>query len=329
MKPSNQLPRARRGRCLAPEVLESRLVMSSGQGSTLAIMPGNVTAAGQVSTLAFQVSPTLFTPAKNGKIVLGIDIEPATSSSTTSTTTTFKPQIVSITTPSGHVMRAQHLRYNPVVAKANKLGKSTTSATLFTVPVPATGQPAANYTVQVKGLGGTTGQYLLGFYLPGDVAGTGTVTKSDIQTIRSLLGKNANDTKYQFEADPDRDGIINSQDLKIAQENLGAATKVSPVISVNLDPASDPTANRTSPYSTVHFAGQTTPDATIAFVDQASGTTTTTTADSSGNYSIIVPLVTGSNTFTVTTADGFGQSISGSISPVVYSPPTSTTTATT
>lgn len=105
MKPSNQLPRARRGRCLAPEVLESRLVMSSGQGSTLAIMPGSVTAAGQVSTLAFQVSPTLFTPAKNGKIVLGIDIEPATSSSTTSTTTTFKPQIVSITTPSGHVMR--------------------------------------------------------------------------------------------------------------------------------------------------------------------------------------------------------------------------------
>ncbi len=328
MKPSNQLPRARRGRCLAPEVLESRVVMSSGQGSTLAIMPGSVTAAGQVSTLSFQVSPTLFTPAKNGKITLGIDIEPATSTST-STTTTFKPQIVSITTPSGHVMRAQHLRYNPAVAKANKLGKFTTSASLFTVPVPATGQPAANYTVQIKGLGGTTGQYLLGFYLPGDVAGNGTVTKSSIQTIHSLLGKNANDCKYQFEADPNRDGIINGQDLKIAQQNVGAATKVSPVISVNLDPASDPAADRTSPYSTVHFAGQTTPSAAVSFVDQASGTTTTTTADSSGNYSIIVPLVTGLNTFTVTTADGFGQSISGSISPVVYSPPASTTTTTT
>jgi len=303
--------------------------MSSGQGSTLAIMPGSVTAAGQVSTLAFQISPTLFTPTKSGKVVLGLDIEPATSSTSTSTTTTFKPQIVSITTPSGHVMRAQHLRYDPAVAKANKLGNATTSAAVFTIPVPATGHSAADYSVQIKGLGGTTGQYLLGFYLPGDVAGTGTVTKSDIQTVRSLLGKNATNSKYQFAADADRDGIINAQDLKIAQENLGASTKVSPVVSVNLDPASDPAANRTSPYSTAGFTGSTTPDATVTFLDQASGSTTSTTTDSSGSYSIIVPLVTGSNTFTVTTHDGFGQSISGSISPVVYSPPTSTTTTTT
>jgi hypothetical protein len=325
MNPSKELLRARRRRCLAPEVLESRLVMSSGQGSTLAIMPGSVTSAGQVTTLSFEISPTLFTPGKAGKVVLGLDIAPATAAGSTTTTTTFKPQIVSITTPSGHVMRAQHQRYAPTVAKANNLGKSSTSAVLFTLPVPAKGQPAADYTVQVKGLGSTTGQFLAGFYLPGDVAGTGTVTKSDIQTIQSLLGKNASDSKYNFEADVNRDGVINGQDLKIAKENLGASTTVSPVVSVNLDPASDPAANRLSPYSTVHFAGATTPNATITFVDQASGVSTSTTADSSGNYSIIVPLVTGSNTFTVTTLDGFGQSISGSISPVVYSPPASST----
>jgi len=289
-------------------------------------MPGSITSAGQVSTLDFQVSPTLFTPAKNGKIVLGIDIQPAVAKSSGMTTTNFQPQIVSITTPSGHVMLAHHQRYDPTVAKANKLGKATTSAVLFTVPVPATGQPAADYSVQIKGLGGTTGQYLLGFYLPGDVAGTGTVTKSDIQTVRSLLGKNANSSQYQFTADADRNGIINAQDVKIAQENLGSSTKVSPVVSVNLDPASDPAANRTSPYSTVHFAGEATPGATVSFIDQSSGTKTLTTVGSTGTYSIIVPLVTGSNTFTVTTQDGFGQSISGSISPVVYSPPTSTTT---
>jgi len=226
-------------------------------------------------------------------------------------------------------MRAQHMRYDPAVAKANHLAKATTSAVLFTLPVPATGQPAADYTVQIKGLGGTTGQYLVGFYLPGDVAGTGTVTKSDIQTMHSLLGKNANDSKYNFEADPDRDGVINAQDLKIAQQNLGASTKVSPVVSVNLDPASDPAANRTSPFSTVHFAGEATPGATVSFVDQAGGSTTSATVGSSGSYSIMVPLVTGSNTFQVTTHDGFGQSIAGAISPVVYSPPSSTTTTTT
>jgi hypothetical protein len=189
------------------------------------------------------------------------------------------------------------------------------------VPVPATGQPAADYTVQVKGLGGTTGQYLVGFYLPGDVAGTGTVTKADIQNIKSLIGKDANNKSYNFEDDLNRDGIINGQDVKIAEQNLGASTQVSPVVSVNLNPASDPAANRVSPFSTVSFTGVATPNAKVTFLDQASGSTTSTTTDSSGKYSIIVPLATGSNTFNVTTNDGFGQSITGAISPVVYSPP--------
>ena len=82
--------------------------------------------------------------------------------------------------------------------------------------------------------------------------------------------------------------------MKIAKEDLGVSTQVSPVVSVNLDPASDPAANRTTPYSTVHFAGDATPDATVTFLDQASGTTTTTTtADSTGAYSIMVPLSAG------------------------------------
>ena len=76
------------------------------------------------------------------------------------------------------------------------------------------------------------------------------------------------------------------------------------MVSVNLDPASDPAADRTTPYSTVHFAGTTTPDATVTFLDQAGGSTTAATADSTGAYSIMVPLVSGSNTFTVTTQDG-------------------------
>ncbi len=90
---------------------------------------------------------------------------------------------------------------------------------------------------------------------------------------------------------------------------------------MNLDPASNPAADRTTPYSTVHFAGDATPNATVTFLDQQGGSTTTTTADSTGAYSIMVPLVTGSNTFTVTTMDAFGQSITGAITPVVYSPP--------
>ena len=219
--------------------------------------------------------------------------------------------------------RTAHTRYDRKVAKADKLGNSLTSAVLVDVKVPAAGQPATNYSVQVKGLDQTTGGYLLGFYLPGDVTGAGTVTKADIQTIKKDHGITAQSSNYNFDADVNRDGIINSADVKLAREDLGASTKISPVVSVNLDPASNPAANRTTPYSTVHFAGDVTPNATVTFLDQSSGTTTAATADSTGAYSIMVPLVSGSNTFTVTTQDGFGQSIAGAITPVVYQPPTS------
>jgi hypothetical protein len=323
MSLSKELRRTRYRTFFTPEVLEDRLVLSAGEGSTFAIMPGSVTTAGQVSTINFKIDPSMFTaPRRNGKIVLGVDVASATSSSSSSTTSTLTPQIVSITDPSGHTIRAQHTKYNPKVAKASKLGSSPTSAVTFSVNVPKTGQPAADYSIQVKGMNSTTGQYLLGFYLPGDVAGTGTVTKADLQTIKKDIGMTAQNSSYNFDADINRDGIINGQDLKLATQDLGASTKISPVVSVNLDPASNPAANRTVPYSTVHFAGKVTPNSTVTFVDQNGGSSTTTSADSTGAYSIMVPLVSGSNTFTVTTQDAFGQNISGSITPVVYSPPT-------
>ena len=76
--------------------------------------------------------------------------------------------------------------------------------------------------------------------------------------------------------------------------------------------------------SVANFYGTMTPGATVTFAnDNNNGATTTATADASGSYSINVPLVSGSNTFMVTTQDGFGQSISGQISPVTYAPSTS------
>ncbi len=325
MYQSKELRRVRRQLSPAPELLEDRVVLSNGEGSTFAIMPGTIATAGQVASTSFKIDPTLFSsPAKSGKIVIGIDIAPATQQTSTGSTTTssLTPQIVSVTDGSGHVIQAEHTKYDPKVAKANKLGNSPTSAVLVTLNVPKTGQPANDYAVQIKGLNNTTGTYLVGFYLPGDVAGTGTVAKSDLQTIRKDHNMTAENANYNFDADVNRNGVINQQDLMVAQENLGVSTKVDPVVSVNLDPASDPAANRTTPFSTVHFAGDATPDATVSFYDQASGTTTNTTANSTGAYSIMVPLISGSNTFTVTTMDGFGQSITGAISPVVYSPST-------
>jgi Dockerin type I domain len=329
MKTPNELPRVRRRRCLAPDLLEDRMVLSASQGSTFAIMPATVATAGQVSTVPFTMSSSLFTPAAkmHGKMLLGIDVT-AVAQQTSATSNTpanppVEPEIVSVTGPDGRKIPIQHTHYYPKIARANHLKgpMDITSAVLLTMPVPASGQAPVNYTVQVRGIGSSTGQYLLGFYLPGDTAGTGTITKTDVTTVKSLLGDAATNSNYNFDADVNRDGIINGQDVRLVQKNLGASTQVSPVVSVNLDPASDPNSDRTTPYSTVHFAGKTTPGATVTFADQANNNaTTTTTADSTGAYSIMVPLVPGSNTFTVTTKDAFGQSISGAISPVVYSP---------
>ena len=325
MNLTKEVRRTRQRLCLAPEVLEDRLVLSAGQGSTFAIMPGSVTTAGQVSTVNFKLDPTMFTtPKRNGDIEIGIDIAAATAASS-GTTSTLQPQVVSVTGPSGHTFRVQHSKYNAKVAKANKLGNAQTSASIVTLKLPATGQPAADYSVQVKGLNSTTGSYLVGFYLPGDVAGTGQVTEADLKTIKKDKGMTAQNSNYAFDADVNRDGVINGQDLQLAKKALGESTAVSPVVSVNLDPASNPAADRTVPFSTVHFAGDATPGATVAFLDQQGGSSTSTTADSkTGAYSIMVPLVTGSNTFTVTTKDAFGQSITGAITPVVYSPTAAT-----
>jgi hypothetical protein len=329
--------RASRRRCLTPEVLEDRMVLSSGQGSTIAIMPSAVTTAGKVSSVSFTVSSALFTPAtkQHGKITLGLDVTALTPAGSTSsnlptTATAVKPEIVSVTASNGKVLPVQHTHYYGKIAKANHLGNTPTSAALFTVKVPSSSQGSATYTVQVAGLDHSTGQYLLGFYLAGDANGDGTVNKTDVTTVKSLLGDAATNSNYNFDADFNRNGIINNQDVQLTNKNLGASTKVSPVVSVNLDPNSDPAQDRTTPYRTVHFAGKVTPNATVVFANQSNNNaTTTTTADSTGAYSIMVPLVSGSNTFTVTTHDAFGQSISGSISPVVYSPTSAANTPST
>jgi hypothetical protein len=283
-------------------------------GSTFAIMPGTVSKVGEISSVQFKLDPSLFTTGRGGKILLGIDVA-------ADPTSGIKPQIVSIKTASGRVAaRVHHSLYSQAIVKAKSLGTPISSAVQATLPVPKPGQPPAVYTVEVQGFAGSTGNYLVGFYLPGDTTGTGAVTTKDLQTILSKLGATSSSSNYAFDADANRDGKISLADVRDASMNLGVKTTVSPIVNVSLDPATDgPLHSRITNFNPVHFTGAATPDATVTFTEiNKNSPGATSTADSSGHYSIMVPLGDGSNTFNVTTKDAFGQTISGQIAPVTY-----------
>lgn len=150
------------------------------------------------------------------------------------------------------------------------------------------------------------------------------MTKADIKTIKGLHHVTAASSKYSFNADVTRDGRINASDVSYAKQNLGVSTTIMPYLSSSLDPSTDTAyPSRLTLDSTMQFDGTASPGATITYTSpQGVFSPATTTANSSGNYTITVPLVKGENYFNVSSTDSFGQTISGSISPVEYVNPT-------
>ena len=318
-------PQNRKPRVAAPsaELLEDRKLMTGGVGDTFAIMPATITKAGGHATVSFNLSPSLFTDKGNKPFVLGIDIAAGTGSSAL-------PKVLSVTTPTGKTLSVAHAAFDASVKKTGASASNTvSSAGLVTIPgitgklVKSTTKGGAAtqsyvYKVNVETTGKTSGAVLVGFYLPGDADGSGVVNQVDLNAITYGLGTNANDTtgKYSFDADVDRNGVINAADMAIARKNLGIGTTVSPVISANLDPGSVSDAkNRITSNSSVLITGAATPGATIAYT--ATGVPTTTAiADTTGNYKVNLPLNTGANTFNVVATDGFDQKITGSIASI-------------
>jgi hypothetical protein len=316
MNPSRQGSRPGRGSRLSLEALEGRQLLSAGMGSTFAIMPGIVEKAGETSSIEFRLDPAHFKAGRGGRILLGFDVAADPS-------TKIKPVIAGVREASGgRPLSLQHSFYTPEVVRAQSLNNPTSSAVTAMVRLPRPGQPPSAYVLQVRGNYETSGKYLVGFYLPGDANGDGMVDSSDLKLIRAKLGATPSSSNYSFDADVNRDGKISRIDLSKASQNLGVKTTISPIIDVNLDPATDgPMRTRMTNFRTVRFTGTATPNATVTFTEvRQNSPGATTTVDATGHYSILVPLGDGSNTFKVTTSDGFGQSISGTIAPVTYTP---------
>jgi hypothetical protein len=308
----------RRGRKapLALESLEARELMTGGAGNTFAITPGTVTSPGGTASITFTIDPSHFT-MPHGNMTLGLDVAGQPGAG-------LKPQIASITDAEGHTLPISHSPYDPRVKRNNAAVGRLTSAVVVPISLPSntTAAQPETFTVNVVGLQKTSGKFLLGFYLPGDATGDGVVDQADFKAVRAGLHTNGNVSAYNFYADANRDGRIAMNDLATVRKNMGVKVTISPVISSNLDPGSvTQPGTRIASSQTVKFTGTATPGAQITYSEVNQRTPdVSTTADATGDYSISIPLAVGTNTFKVTTKDGFGQSITGNILPVTYAP---------
>lgn len=298
--------------------LERREVPAS-MGNTFAILPGEVTKAGELSTINVKIDKNLFTLPK-GKATFGVAVA-ATSGGVVS------PAITKVVNQSN---KSVGLASTP---SSRKISAAVTTnmppkPVLFTAQFGRAGA-ASSYTVSVKDSKNGTGNYLSGFYLAGDANGDLKVQKADVDLIKGAIGSKTGDAKYNFNIDSNRDGVIDNSDLKLAQQNLGVVVRVNPVITARLDPASDTGASdRITDQRNVNFQGVATPGSTLTYTEvDGKVAAVSAKADASGNYTITVGLADGNNLFRVTSSDPFGQSISGILSPVTYrtDPPTAET----
>jgi hypothetical protein len=298
------------------ECLETRTLLTGGAGNTFALVSGTIAEAGKPAVTAFTLDAEHFTLPRRS-ITLGIDVAPVGGS-------TAKPYITAVEDTLGkREIGTIRSFYAPEVG-ATKAGTLASAVLVKLTPKGwnAKNPPPASYEVEVDG-DKTTGGYLVGFYLPGDVDGDGVVRNDDLKAIRSANGSAAGQAGYNFNADANRDGRITGVDLNLAQNNKGILTTVQPLIMASLDPASDSgTANRETVFQNVIFNGTATPGAKITYKEVGSKTAEKSVVTGrDGTYSVVIPLAEGENVFQVTSTDGFGQTISGKIEPVKYTPP--------
>jgi hypothetical protein len=318
MNPFRSIPRRRRKTEFGPEQLETRELLTGGH-NTFAIVPGTVAKPGGTTATQFTVDSAHFTlPRKS--FTLGIDVVANAGSN-------IKPLISAVDNPHGDIVpQTFHSIYAPHLSHFKVASGAGTSAVLTPISLsPNDPAKPATYTVNVEGQAKSSGDYLLGFYLPGDANGDGSVNKTDIQIVKAAMGARAGSAKYNFDADANRDGRIGRIDLSYTKQNQGVTTNISPVVAANYDSSKDVggLTERTSTMDHAHFTGMGTPGASITYADVANKVpATTTTIDAAGNYSIDVPLPPGVTTFLVTSQDAFGQTIKGTIAPVTYIKPT-------
>jgi exo-beta-1,3-glucanase (GH17 family) len=254
-------------RAFALESLEVRSLLT-GQG--FAVYEGVLPVSGAAGAVTIEVAKQDFTSKQWGRVL--IEMDAATNSGQTlevGRPEAGEPRTVGQISASGAGWRIVSL----------KPGRFTFSV--------AGGAPGASYTID--------------FSLVGDVTGQGFVDHGDERAIRSRLGDNANSQKFLPAADPLHSRKIDAADLRLAQENFGAATSLEP-----LSLSSNGTATATSsPLGQLIVHSD--PGSSITLDER--GALQTAQVDSTGSTTFSAGLLTGQNTFQIVATDSFGQRV--------------------
>jgi hypothetical protein len=292
--------------------LERREVMTtSSMGNTFAILPGEIAAASDSAEVRVNLTRELFTMPR-GSATLGVAVAASQGSAV-------QPVIANVTDGANRSIGQSNTaglgRNEATSADQAKMAQPT----LLNVRLGRR-QSVSPVSVSVKDKAAAKGEFLTGFYLPGDADGDLKVTKKDVAAIKALKGVKVGATNYDFNADANRDGQISQADIRLAQQNQGVAVKVLPMITARLDPSYDTGADdRITDKRQVKFEGVATPGAAVSYTEVDGKTAgATATADSTGNYVVDVNLADGNNMFRVVAKDAFGQEITGVLSPVTY-----------
>ncbi len=255
MNQSKEPRRVHRRTSPVPELLEDRMVLSGGEGSTLAIMPGTVTTAGQVSTINFQISPSLFTAPEEGRPHAHRNRHRA------------RPRPRGSSSERGNAHpdgkpedRLAHRRLDwpgdphlRIRGTTERLPRRINWATRSPRGGRARGRqgsrhrPASHQLLRCKSKGldqDATGGYLLGILPARRCDRRARSPRRTFRRSRKITDSRPRTANYSFDADVNRDGIINRTDVKLARGRPGRSTdQDQPGRLVNLDPASNPAAN--------------------------------------------------------------------------------------
>jgi hypothetical protein len=173
------------------------------------------------------------------------------------------------------------------------------------------------FAVGVTGRHATTGPFLLGADLPGDVNGDGKVDMQDEQAAAAAYNTKVGDKNYNPNADFNHNGQVGQEDLRLLLRNLAPLTPIHP-LKVDLTLAPQDQARGHHPNTSggvthnrqVTILGRTTPESFV-IADGGQGnfsfTGTAYVADAQGNFSVPVTLSNGITTFTFLAIDPFGQ----------------------